>query len=176
MVNVLLWNFSRSVTSERQCQCTIPSYEDVQELIQLNTKQASKQRYNDGQSWSLRLLSFWCVLLLRLFGGYGCHFMGGYKYAQKFSKMLGRWMKQKDWVLLIRVKVWSSILGVFSYLNSFVHKAVKSVISQLCNINRNGISWFYYCLSITHQVKKLLGDKNYRTEQTFFALGISPLG
>lgn len=72
---------------------------------------------------------------------YQCLFLGVYRYAWKVSKILGRLMKQKDWIIMNQDKcLQHHIKDIYIYIHSFVRKAVISVISQLHNVNRNGIS------------------------------------
>lgn len=143
-------------------------------------------RYDDGQSKSLQLLSSRYVPLSCSFRDYCCPWsisMPFHGYIRKHIFMCRNSLKywggessKKTRLLLFRRRVWRIIKRIFIYLNSFVLKAVKSVISQLCNINRNGISWLCYCVSIFRKVQTLIENKHYAAEHIFFALEISLIG
>ena len=99
MVTLPLWNFSRTLSHERQCKCNIFAYQD---RVMIKTNHYSF--YPPDICLCIAYLDIIDVLEV-----HHCRFLGVYKYAWKFFKILWDKSSKKTRLQLIRARFWSII-------------------------------------------------------------------
>lgn len=99
MVTLPLWNFSRTFSHERQWKCNIFAYQD---RVMIKTNHYSF--YPPDICLCIAYLDIIDVLEV-----HHCRFLGVYKYAWKFFKILWDKSSKKTRLQLIRARFWSII-------------------------------------------------------------------
>ena len=99
MVTLPLWNFSRTLSHERQWNCNIFAYQD---RVMIKTNHCSFYPLDV-------CLYIACLDITDVLEVHHCHFLGIYKYAWKFFKILWDKSSKKTRLQLIRARVWSII-------------------------------------------------------------------